>query len=217
MTKAELQAKYGDEEVLVVPFTACECIRDHYSKNELRNDEIEHMLSGGKFMLRSDVEGVTALQQVIPYVYITCKDNYFVSRRKDGDERLVGKLSLGFGGHINPCDCVTKTPGLFTVYSGLFRELEEETTIAACCPDWGLTNNVAPCGFVRDLGSTTPDHVGFVYHAKVLGISASKLAVKETDTLEGIWMSEDELVRNLDRFESWAQYIIANIALQKVA
>lgn len=213
MTKEQLRAKYGDEQVFAAPFMACTKIEDQFTKlsfkpNSPEKKLLDSIMGQGKFMLRADIEGDITFQQVIPYAFITCRDSYFVSRRIQGDSRLQGKLSLGFGGHLNPCDAENKK-GVGILFDGLWREMEEETTIHEC-----NASSFDYYGFVRDLRSTTPDHIGVVFKYDVLRIGADKLAVKETDTLEGIWMSEQELVRNIEKFESWAQYTIADIALR---
>lgn len=211
MNKKQLQEKYGDEWVFAVPFTACTKIEDQFTKLDFKPTSPEmKLLSGimaqGKFLLRADIEGDITFQQVIPYAFVVCNGSYFVSRRIKGDSRLQGKLSLGFGGHLNPCDGNTRNTDM--ILNGLKREMREETTIENC-------EASSSCyGFVRDLKSSTPDHIGVVFKYNVLRISVDKLKIKEKDTLEGFWMSEQELVRNIDKFESWAQYIIADIALR---
>jgi predicted NUDIX family phosphoesterase len=211
LTKAKLQEKYGDERVFAVPFTSCTKIEDQFTRLGFKATSPEmkllsSIMAQGKFMLRADIEGDITFQQVIPYAFVVCNGNYFISRRIKGDSRLQGKLSLGFGGHLNPCDGDGKE--LYVILNGLKREMREETTIEDC----EVSNNFY--GFVRDLKSSTPDHIGVVFKYDVLRISANKLKIREKDTLEGFWMSEQELVRNIDKFESWAQYIIADIALR---
>ena len=42
-----------------------------------------------------------------------------------------------------------------------------------------------------------------------------KVKVLETDRLDGSWMSLKDLIFNVERFESWAQLIIAEICTKK--
>ena len=98
--------------------------------------------------------------------------------------------------------------GFATLMNGMRREENEETNI----------NEVAidvhePYGTVRDLKSSTPDHVGIVYLHYVY--DAANLDVREKDTLEPLWMTKEELIKNYEKFESWAQLIIADMVLKK--
>ncbi len=59
----------------------------------------------GVFLERDDVEEDESVRQVIPYVTIISGDKVAVfQRNKGGEERLKGKVTVGIGGHINPCD-----------------------------------------------------------------------------------------------------------------
>lgn len=207
----ELEAKYGDEEVFAVPYQHTQDIPDGFRKIKGKaQDTIRKLMSRGKFLLRAAVEEDMSFQQIIPYVLI-CNDDaskFFVTRRTAGEKRLLGNLSLGIGGHINPCDRGFMGDGFATFMNGMRREENEETNISEVAIDVH-----EPYGTVRDLKSSTPDHVGIVYLHYVY--DAAKLDVREKDTLEPLWMTKEELVRNYEKFESWAQLIIADMVLKK--
>lgn len=198
-----LKEKYGDEQVLVLPYTACEDIPDHYHPLG-KSTIVKRANDQGKFILRADAEGNVSMLQIIPYALIRdTEGRYFISKRIKGDERLQGSLSIGFGGHINPVD----KP--FPVWNGLTRELHEELDFSSI---------VQPCsisaiGTVRDVTSSTPDHIGIVYEVTVDSSDADELKIRETDILSGEWMTMQQLIQNYSRFESWAQLIIAHKAI----
>ncbi|MCY7865977.1 NUDIX domain-containing protein [Bacillus spizizenii] len=193
-TRQKLKDKYKDEKVFVVPFDSVTHIPDKFSPNNEDIKLLNKYDTKGKYILRHDAEYNPAFQQLIPYVLITdaTGEKYFVSKRIAGDTRLLGKLSLGFGGHINPCD-----GALAVILAALHRELSEEVEIDM------VEDSIEFLGNVRDLTSTTPDHLGFAFTVK-----ANQVRIKEDDVLEGLWMSKQELIENYFGFESWSRYII---------
>lgn len=205
----ELKEKYGSEEVFVVPYSSTEQIPDlfHRIREKELNTLLDTLYGKGKFILRADAEENMAFQQIIPYAVLQGRDGrWFVSRRIAGEERLRGSLSLGIGGHINRIDRPEPGTPVSVFTRGLLREMNEETNIDDC----GIVT-LTPYGTVRDLRSSTPDHIGIVY--KVFVRDSGALAIREKDALEGIWMTTRELIQNFGKFESWAQLIIAHMTI----
>ena len=64
-------------------------------------------------------------------------------------------------------------------------------------------------GTVRDLNSSTPDHLGCVLYLTV----KKNARVKETDKLSGEWMTFDQLTKNYGKVESWARHILDSMLL----
>lgn len=209
-----LKEKYGTERVFVVPFSSTLIIKDLFTPNDgrsMKKDLFGAILPTGKFIERADAEGEMQFQQVIPYALIkNTDDKFFVSRRIEGEPRLRGKLSLGFGGHINPCDDERK--GVENIVTnGLNRELKEELKMKSY--KRMKFEKTTLYGTVRDLKSSTPDHIGLVYILEMDTELSNYLTIRETKTLEGLWMSRQELLRNYEQFESWAQLILAHMTL----
>ena len=194
MNKKELKKKYGEEEVLVIQFDNLSKVEDGLvpAKRYLQYDAL------GYFIRRYDAEGTPAHQQVIPYAIVSNIDEteFFVAKRIDGESRLAGKMSLGFGGHINPCDIGL---GDSTIFNGLLRELDEEIDLVTD----GKFNFI---GTLRDMNSATNDHFGlaFMVHA----IDKDATIIKETDKLIGEWMTKEELYNNYFKFEGWSKILI---------
>jgi predicted NUDIX family phosphoesterase len=205
----ELKEKYGNEHVYVVPFPQTGIINDGFTAWNKKSPESVFcaVLPYGKFIERADAEGNAAFVQAIPYVLVSnTEGKYFVSHRIKGDKRLAGKLSLGFGGHVNPCDD-TRGGVQKMMLNGLDRELNEELVLDKI-PAKAI--KIQEYGTVRDLKSTTPDHFGIVYNMVVDTAECGKLAIREKDILAGSWMTEQDLARNYHKFESWAQLILAH-------
>lgn len=218
LRKQQLVEKYGDEKVFVVPFSQTEDILDgfHPITEKAYDKLVDVILPKGKFILRSDAEEDMTFQQIIPYVLVTdeAREKFFATRRIKGESRLLGRLSLGIGGHINPCDWRSANSAFFQthremVLRGMAREIREEMT--------GLEHvrKPRPYGTVRDLGSFTPDHVGIVF--TMVAAKPEEIGIRETDTLEPLWMTKRDLVQNYEKFESWAQMLIEDMVIDKAA
>ena len=207
----ELELKYGAEDVFVVPYAQTAIINDLFMPWDAKTSPkliYNDILPYGRFIRRADAEEDMSYEQIIPYVLVKSESNeYYVTKRIDGEQRLKNKLSLGFGGHINSCD--DKHYGVQKmVYNCMNRELSEEAKM----PRFYKTYEI---GTVRDLNSSTPDHIGIVFCAEVAEKDMKKVKVLETDKLKGSWMSLKDLVFNFESFESWAQLIIAEICTKK--
>ena len=195
--KAKLKDKYQSEQVYVVPSMDLRDVEDKFqpgvAKTNFRN---------GKFVFRYDAEYNNALQQIIPYILVLNTDNtkVYVTKRIAGEERLRDSLALGCGGHINPCDA-----GGDLVINAAYREMNEELNVQKK-DDAGFDI----VGTVRDLSSATNEHFGIV-----LKMVATDVSVNETESLEGFWMTKEQLFDNYEKFESWARHIIDYLFEQK--
>lgn len=203
--KKKLKEKYPTEQVFVIPYDKLFNIQDKYSSINSYPKEIQdltHWESKGSFIFRHDAEYDPSFQQLIPYTVIFNKhaDKVYVGKRIAGDSRLVQQYSLGFGGHINPCDFKFNLGRI--VEEAATRELNEEVI---------LTNkhNFKWQGFLRDVTSNTSEHLGFVFT-----IQCSTAKINEKESLKGKWMSLDNLVKKFSHFERWSQYIIDIMFLQ---
>lgn len=158
----------------------------------------------GFFVERRHAETDPSLQQVIPYCVVHRPGEVFLMRRLSGggEARLRGKRSIGVGGHVNPVD---HGPGEDVLTAGLRRELEEEVAL----PDgWTLRAVGLLNDDTTEVGAV---HVGLVQAVRVTG----DVAVRETDLLEGRFVSVEELKR-LGRderasFETWSALLIDRI------
>lgn len=201
MNKQQLKEKYGNEKVLIVPFDKVSHIEDGFTSLEHDSKLWSLFDSIGEFVYRYDAEGEPSVQQIIPYILITNKNNdkLFATKRINGDSRLIGKLSIACGGHIDSCD-----QGKEVLFKAAVRELYEEVEANFCSP-------LKIIGTVRDLNSSTNDHLGVV----IIACADGEVEIKEKDTLEGKWLTLNDLIDNYENLEGWSKYIVDHFVNNK--
>lgn len=201
-SKKQLKEKYGNEQVFIVPFLSMQHVPDKFYPDSTAIDRNYGAI--GKYVMRYDAEYNPSLQQLVSYALITNKNKtkFFVADRISGDSRLTATLSIGWGGHINPID----GSGQQMIWNALQRELQEELYIQHYQRE--LTRFI---GTVRDLTSSTSDHVGFIFI-----VPARKVRVKEKESMRGLWMTIDELVQSYYQFEDWSRHIIDHLFLSNM-
>lgn len=198
MTLSKLFEKYGHVEVFAVEDGI---LKEHYGNNwnNLSHEEIERTLQEiGEFLPRYRAELDKSYRQIIPYCVIMCEDKIFTTQRLKGDERLVGKYSIGIGGHIEKVDA----QGDAIIRDALHRELDEEVDIGSNIEDIEILGHIC-----IDDSSVDSVHYGLAYRITLDGFDVK---VKETDTLEGSWQTRDELMALKDNLEDWSVYCLEN-------
>lgn len=201
-----LQAKYKDEEILVVHKDHVPTLETTFEggDNDLIMENMAYIIEKyGIFMPRYQAEYNPTFKQIIPYVVAVNgelpEERIFAMVRKQGDPRLVGNICLGIGGHINPVDF-----GSDILDAGLHRELHEEVNI-----DEEDIQSLDVHGYIYDSTNIVgQDHIGLVY---ILLLETDNISVKETDTLEGKWMTSKELRESYDKAENWSRLVIDNL------
>ena len=165
-------------------------------KNGLITENVPELLevirNEYEYMPRAEAEERPDFKQIIPYVILRRGDKVFVTRRlnKGGEARLHGKISIGVGGHINPVD---EQGDL--LMRGLWREIHEEVAL-------DKHGELSPCGFINDDSNAVGSvHLGACFTLPVDG----EVSVKETEKLEGLWMTKAELQENYGSMETWTQ------------
>ena len=121
----------------------------------------------------------------------------YMTTRLGGDERLIGQLSIGLGGHIDEDE---------TVLDCLCRELKEEVGL-----EWSELNDITFCGFIHSTASEVDRvHVGMVFRVY---INREDITCLEANKLAGGWFTLEQLAaaRASGRMESWS--VIAYDAL----
>lgn len=190
-----LQEKYKEEKVFVVPVTSIQHIQDKFTHSANDSKIWTRYDNVGKYIYRYEAEGQPVFQQIIPTAIIFNEDEskLYAAKRIGGEERLKGVLTLGFGGHINESDGYRQA-----VKHSLMRELHEELSITPL-------SSPTYMGTVRDIASDTNDHLGLLFK-----ISAKEdlVEIKETDQLEGRWMTKQELFDGYHKFENWSKFLI---------
>lgn len=193
----QLKRKYGNEQVLVMLTQDVQSVPDGFSLDIDKNIKTR-IWSSHRFIYRYDAEYNLALTQLIPYVVVTNtnEDKLYVAERISGEERLRKTFQLGCGGHVNPSDVM----GFDTIGTAAIREMNEELVIDT------NTDEIYLLGTVRDLSSSTKEHLGIVYL-----VHSDDVSIREKNTLRGQWMNMSDLILNYEKFESWARYIIDHL------
>lgn len=153
-----------------------------------------------RFMPRSDAEADPTYKQIIPYVMITHRDKYlcYTRGKRAGETRLVGQMSIGIGGHINPTDEVRLfDTSLRDAYdAAVVREVEEEIHVRANHTDRivALLND--------DSNSVGSVHLGVVHYWTLDSFDVDK---KEQMITKISFADIKELQSNRDNMETWSQ------------
>ena len=202
-----LTKKYGDEQALCLKSTFIPnyikpgfvSIKDIRMADGTTLDFINDLARIAVFIPRAYCEYNPLYKQIIPYIIGVTPDNkVFTMQRIEGDDRLVGKLSIGIGGHINIED-----EGTNTIMAGAKREIAEEVD--------GVSNKAFFTfeGFLYDPSDLVGlDHIGFVFF---LRLSDDTISIKEVDKLKGFLSTTEELSTKYVLMENWTQIVFDNL------
>ena len=159
-----------------------------------------------RFMPRSQVEQDPTYKQLIPYVVMVCGGKYlsYVRGRRAGETRLVGRRSIGIGGHINPGD---ENPLFNSDFRDAYRTAVEREVAEEVCVDTGHTDNV-----VALLNDDSTDvgrvHLGIVHLWELDAASVTKREQMITDLA---FMTPMELADRRETLENWSQLCLDDI------
>jgi predicted NUDIX family phosphoesterase len=170
--------------------------------------DVEHylprLLDPGRcfFMPRARAEDDPGHKQLIPYVLLKYRDQIFHYTRGKGmgEKRLHGLRSVGIGGHINPID---DTAGENAYRQGMLREVAEEVRI-------DTNYHETAFGFIND--DSTPVgqvHLGIVH---LFELAEPKVQRREIDLVSAGFAPIRELADGWDGFETWSQFVLADLA-----
>ncbi|MFJ7363279.1 hypothetical protein ACIQWQ_04040 [Peribacillus frigoritolerans] len=151
------------------------------------------------FMNRDLAENDECFKQIIPYAFLTYKENVFVLRRlrMQNETRLHNKISIGVGGHINPKEYGNGN----IIENGLFRELNEEINIKSTQI---ITTNFY--GVINDDSNEVGKvHLGFVYQIELANMN---IEILEKDKMVGEWIPKKEILDYYKDMETWSQIIM---------
>ncbi|MGG0157688.1 hypothetical protein JR311_09685 [Bacillus velezensis] len=152
---------------------------------------------------RGDAEEDPRFKQPIPYVVIRRDDEVFVYERLagGGESRLHNKLSLGFGGHMNPMEGAASFSEVLK--QNTERELAEELYIRE-----EDKQNIVTLGLINDDENDVGKvHIGILSALQLA--PAAQVEVKEKDQIAGRWMKLSELKEEnvYQRLEAWSKFV----------
>ena len=150
---------------------------------------------------RDEMEQDPSFKQLIPYCIFRCNGEIFSYRRDtgQGESRLLGKRSVGIGGHISTVDEVA---GGSTYLEGMRREIEEEVFLESgyrheCV---GLIND--------DLTEVGKVHLGIVH---IFDLDAPQVRPREQSIIQTGFATPTDLLRERDQFETWSQICLDHL------
>lgn len=150
---------------------------------------------------RPQMEEDPSFKQLIPYCIFKSGDQVFSYKRGNdqGEARLHAKRSVGVGGHVSTLDI----DGEGSPYEeGMKREIEEEVFL-----DSAWTQTCA--GLINDDESDVGKvHLGIVH---VFELESAKVTPREKSMIEAGFSSPEQLVANLDEFETWSQFCLKSL------
>ena len=150
---------------------------------------------------RNEMEEDPSFKQLIPYCIFRSKGQIFQYQRGNaqGEARLHAKRSVGVGGHVSTLDL----NGEGSPYQeGMKREIEEEVHLDA---NWTET-----CvGLINDDETEVGKvHLGIVH---IFDLDNPKVAPREKSMINAGFAPPEELVRELDEFETWSQICLKHL------
>lgn len=204
MDKQQLYQKYGNEKIAVV--NKKELI-EKYNLQEGFNPYVKEVLTKiikeSNFILRYNAEYNKKFKQPIAYIVFKHADNYFVTKRLNGsgEARLFDKMAIGQGGHINPVDDMR--PGNI-ILNSVIREIHEELEV-----DCNAKLRSRIIGFINDNSNdVSEDHFGIIV---LIDISKMNIKIRETDKLEGEFVSKEFIKENYDKLEPWSKVVFDSV------
>ena len=157
-------------------------------------------------MRRREAEEDFSFIQLVSVFVIRHNDRYLTFKRTKRlpETRLHGVYSLGFGGHLNPCD-LSPLLNIFDPALGLpllERELREEVKFESL----GSTD-ISYCGLIYDTSrEVSKQHLGLVYYVFA---SSSAFEIGERGFLMNPkYETLDEINGRRDEFENWSLLLI---------
>jgi predicted NUDIX family phosphoesterase len=151
---------------------------------------------------RGEMEDDPSFKQLIPYVIFRFVDSQgtihvfqYTRGKGQGEKRLHAKRSVGIGGHI--CiDDETTSPGSRPYEEGMRRELAEEVIV-------NTPYRAQMVGMINDdLTPVGSVHLGVVH---IFDVEAPDVEPRETEILNSGFVPADQLLGQLEEFESWSQ------------
>jgi len=167
----------------------CKCVH-----NLLKLDT--YHLCNMRFMVRDEAEKDDTVKQIIPYVIVTDGVRFLIyTRGKQCDDRLKAKISIGFGGHVNPTDQLQSLLGLLNAC--VIRELHEELLLP-----YNYMQNIV--GIINDDSNEVSErHLGVVYWVRVSDLDSVK--VNNDAEISNLKIIDTGNVDIVERMESWSQ------------
>jgi predicted NUDIX family phosphoesterase len=152
-----------------------------------------------RFMLRSKAEVDPGFKQIIPYVILTHGDRIvsYVRGKQSGETRLVGRRSIGIGGHINPADDM---PLFHTDFREVYRAAVEREVAEEVRVESRHTDRIVAL-LNDDSTEVGRVHLGVVHYWQ---LDSPEVRKNEQAISQLAMMTLAELQASRDSLESWS-------------
>ena len=183
-------------------------------------DQKEYALLPRESSDNKSVQAITlgmVFPQILGYFQVIRPDGRILCYQRKGKEKgLLGKWSLGVGGHVSQEDFLDALdahediyPDLLTIIQlGAQRELEEELNLDILSV---LNNNIGE-NFKRiismDVDPTSSVHVGLPVDLYITESQLDKLQLDPKEFLNYQWLTLDEIKYGVYDWETWSQVLI---------
>ena len=197
----------AEERVLVLPTHEFHALGHFQGFSDKLDTYLPALLESSdlSYRPRGEMEQDPSFKQLIPYMVFRYSDQQGVARLfqytrggGQGEKRLHAKRSVGIGGHISTD--YAEAGAIADVYRvGMLRELEEEVALDTAYTEHcvGLINDdETPVGQV---------HLGVVH---LFDVSEPLVQPRETEILNAGFLPIDEILADIDQFESWSQIVV---------
>ena len=158
------------------------------------------------FMPRSQAEADPSYKQLIPYVIMTHEGKYlnYVRGKRAGETRLVGNMSIGIGGHINPVDSspLFDSDNRQVYLAAVEREVAEEVDVAA-----GHTDKIVAL-LNDDTNEVGQVHLGIVHYWT---LEAAQVSRREQMITQMSFTDIAGLREVKDRMETWSSLCLEGL------
>lgn len=158
------------------------------------------------YMPRKIVEENPEYKQIIPYIVVRHNGSVFAYSRDGAESRLTKRVSIGIGGHINPCDQMSLS-------GAAYRELSEELDLgdmqihSKMIMKHGLSSPDAVLYAGKSGDIVNSVHIGAVFFLNLTeGQAAAATLLEEGKQLE--WMTAEDL-KNCEDLEEWSRLVVA--------
>ena len=190
------QSKYNNEEVFVIPYNNTSHIENGFTRVKSEKNIWSKFDKLGKYIYRDVVEGRVETQQIIPYIVLRSNEGRYLiaKKRNKAEDEINNTMSLGFGGHINPCDGYKDI-----LFQASVRNLLEEISLYPY-------NTMQFKGYVREMNSDIKDHLGCVF--LIDDIDEKETKILKQDVYIQDWYTKNQLVEHYAKFETWSKHII---------
>ena len=181
---------YKDEMVFCIPANIVENIDKEFKEEKNIKNTIWSLYDNkGKYMLRADVEGLTELYQLIPYITIVNSKYEILSCKS----KKSGKISLGFSDHIRPEECC-------------YNNIVSKACFNIAIKEFGpfVSTPFSFKGYLKTFTDATKGHLGLWFVAVV-----DDAYIKDTDVFEYKFMSKKELIDSYGKLEKWSRLVLS--------